>query len=394
MITLTLLIFTLTLFGAVLLSERADRTLLSTSLLFLVVGFVAGNSSLNVLRLTPSTPLASLIAELALVSVLFSDGLRLHVRELQEVWHLPGRALLFGMPVTFLLITVFARGLFHFTWLDSMLIGAVLSPTDPVFASLIIERPIVPQQLRRLLNVESGLNDGLALPVVVILLQIISNAPLDPLKLVVEIALGILIGIGVPLAAIWIERLPVFSVDTAFQPLNTFTIGVLVLIMAQYTNANVFLAVFCAGITIASVSDEMRTQFYEFGEFIAQLLKLIALFFFGMLLKPSLFAATGISGYIFAALTLLIARPAAILLALWGNSLPLFEKMTAAWFGPKGFASIFYTLLIWRMGIDGADKLFQILALTIIISIIVHSSTDVFFTRWFERQNQAEEPLG
>lgn len=394
MITLTLLIFLVTLFVAVLVSERMDRTLLSTSVLFLVVGFVASNSQINVIKLTPDTPLSSVVAELALVSVLFTDGLRLHARELRAVWHLPGRALLLGMPLTFVIETLFARLLFQLPWLESLLVGAVLSPTDPVFASLIIERTVVPQQLRRLLNVESGLNDGIALPVVVILIQLISNSPLTPVELLGEIVLGVLIGVVVPLVAIWIERLPFFEVDKAFQPLNTFTIGALVLVLAEVVNANVFLAVFCAGITIATVSEEIRAQFYEFGEFFAQILKLVALFFFGMLIEPKLFVDSGVTGYIFAALTLIVARPVAIFIALWGSDLPLSEKVTAAWFGPKGFASIFYTLLIWRMGIGNAPQLFGILTLTIIISIVLHSSTDIFFTRWYTRRSEDLDQLG
>ncbi len=392
LITLTLLIFSLTLFAAVLLSNRADRTLLSTSVLFLAVGFVAGNSTLDLLKFTPGTPLASIIAELALVSVLFTDGMRLNVRELREVGHLPGRALLFGLPLTLVIITLIAHGLFQLTWLESLLVGAVLSPTDPVFASLIIEQTVVPRQLRRLLNVESGLNDGLVLPIVVILIQLISNAPVNPLELFAEIALGVVLGIIIPVVALAIGRLPIFAVETKNQPLNAFTIGVLVLVLAEIFHANVFLAVFCAGITIASISEETRAEFRQFGELIAQLLKLVALFFFGMLLEPQLFSAGGVTSYLFAVLILFIARPLAIFMALWGSKLAFSEQLTVAWFGPKGFASIFYTLLIWRRGIDGGGKLFQILTLTIIISIIAHSSTDIFFTRWFTRRSSLDEP--
>lgn len=95
------------------------------------------------------------------------------IRDLLRAWHLPGRALLVEMPLTFGGIAVCAYLLTDFSWTEAFLIGAVLSPTDPVFAAAIVGREEIPNRLRRLLNVESGLNDGLALPVVLIMLAIL-----------------------------------------------------------------------------------------------------------------------------------------------------------------------------------------------------------------------------
>lgn len=163
------LVFAVALLAAVLLSGLAERTVLSTAVLFLVVGFLAGGVT-DFLTLLPEEPLTIRLAELALFAVLFTDGMRLRARDLAYAWHLPGRALLLGLPLTLLLTALLAHFVAGLPWVASLLVGAVLSPTDPIFASALVGREEVPLRLRRLLNVESGLNDSLALPIVLVLL--------------------------------------------------------------------------------------------------------------------------------------------------------------------------------------------------------------------------------
>ncbi|MGH9066201.1 MAG: cation:proton antiporter, partial [Acidimicrobiales bacterium] len=170
-----LLVFAVTLLGAVLLSALAHRSVLSTAVLFLVVGAVAGPGLIGWIAVYPSDDLVRVLAELALFSVLFTDGMAARTSELRRAWRLPGRALLFGLPLTLGAIAVLAHYLAGLSWLEASLLGAVLSPTDPVFAAAIVGREEVPARLRQLLNVESGLNDGLALPVVVVLLAIVAS---------------------------------------------------------------------------------------------------------------------------------------------------------------------------------------------------------------------------
>lgn len=93
-----------------------------------------------------------IVAELALFSVLFTDGMRIGVRQLAGAWRLPGRALLYGMPLTLIGTVLIAKCLTHFSWLEALLVGAVLAPTDPVFAAALVGREEVPRRLRHLLN--------------------------------------------------------------------------------------------------------------------------------------------------------------------------------------------------------------------------------------------------
>ena len=375
---------------AVLVSGLAHRSILSTAVIFLVAGYLLSGDMLGVVNVTSDDPVLAQFVELALFAVLFTDGMLIGFRDLRTSWRLPGRALLLGMPLTFLLLTLFAYALFDLTWAEALLIGAVLSPTDPVFASAIVGRQEVPLRLRRMLNVESGINDGLALPVVVILLSVIGGESVHYDEIILEVLLGVAIGVVVPFLALRLERTNLFSAELVYEPLNTFAIGLLVFSIAALTHANPFLAAFAAGITVSTVAPRFRDAFHHFGELIAELLKLAALFLFGALITFSFVTDIGWAGLLFALLMLAVSRPLVILLVLVHSGLTWREKFAAMWFGPKGFASVAYGLLILGTAVQNFDFvnndrefIFHVIAVAIVISILAHSSTDVVVADWF-----------
>jgi NhaP-type Na+/H+ or K+/H+ antiporter len=184
-----LLGISVTLVVAVLVSALAHRSVLSTAVMFLVAGFFFGEGGLHWFALTIEDPIIQTLAELALFSVLFTDGMQIGLKELTSAWRLPGRALILGMPLTMVLIALSSRLLLGLDWLQAFLLGAALSPTDPVFAAAVVGRAEIPFRLRHLLNVESGLNDGLALPVVLALIAALSHSPNEVVRIVWELIL-------------------------------------------------------------------------------------------------------------------------------------------------------------------------------------------------------------
>ncbi|MGI5151656.1 cation:proton antiporter [Plantactinospora sp. CA-294935] len=379
-----LLIFAAVLLLAVLLSALAHRTVLSTAVLFLVAGFLVGDGVFGLVHVTAQSPVVASLAELALFAVLFTDGMRVGWTDLRAAWRLPGRALGWGLPLTLLVTALLAHYIAGLDWPESLLVGAILAPTDPVFAAALVGNERVPGRLRHLLNVESGVNDGLALPFVVVLLAIAANE--DDLHLTTlgtELLLGIAIGIAVPWIAIRLERTRWFAVSPQYLPLNAVAIGLLVLALGQATHANLFLAAFAAGITVATIGHQQREAFEHFGELVAEILKLAALLVFGALLSPAFFADIAGTGWLFAILALVAARPVALWISFLGAKLDLREQLAAMWFGPKGFASVVYGLLLLASGIAVAEEAFGLVALTIVLSILLHSSTDVIVARGF-----------
>ncbi|GGS68927.1 peptidase [Planobispora rosea] len=384
-----LTVFACVLLLAVLLSSLAHRTILSTAALFLVAGFMLGDGVLGVVSISAADEAVGMLAELALFAVLFTDGMRLGWAELRSAWRLPGRALGWGLPLTLVITALGAHYLIGLGWIESLLIGAILAPTDPVFAAALVGNEKVPPRLRQLLNVESGINDGLALPFVMVFLAVAAgSADLHLGELGLELGLGVLIGVAVPWAAIKLEQTRWFSASTQYEPLNALAIGLLVLALGKATHGNLFLAAFAAGITVATFGRRQRESFEHFGELIAELFKLAALLVFGALITPALLGAVGWRGWLFAVLALVLARPVAIWISFLGSGLSVREQAAVAWFGPKGFASVVYGLIVLGSGIAAADEVFQLVAVTIVLSILLHSSTDIVVARWFDDERE------
>lgn len=379
----TLLVFAVCLVLAVLVSELADRSVISTAVLFLFAGFIAGRSGWNLIVSHPQDRWVQTIAEMALCSVLFTDGMRASVRDIAKAWRLPGRALLLGLPLTLIVTALLAHWLAGIPWLAAFLLGAILCPTDPVFAAAIVGRAEIPPRLRFLLNVESGINDGLALPIVLALLAVIGHDDVAPLRLAGELLWGVTLGVIVPWSICRLHRTRLFGVAKSYQPLFALAVGLITLCIAAVTHGNIFLAAFAAGITITSVEPDLRDEFHQFGELIAELLKLGALLLFGAMIAPHYFADIHLSGFLFAVAAIFVARPIALLISLAGSGLSWREQLTAAWFGPKGFASVIYAFLLLNAGVPDAVHLFHLVAIVIALSMIAHSSTDVLIARSF-----------
>ncbi len=377
---------------AALLSGLAARSWLSTSLVVLLLGIVIGPGGLGWIQLGQQDEVVSGLASIALVTVLFTDGQRLPLRHVRGTLRLAGRALLLGMPLTMLGIAGLVLLFTDLSLVQALLVGAVLSPTDPVFAAAIVQREDIPMRLRRLLNVESGLNDGLALPVVLILLaqEGTPQESTEPLVLATELLAGIALGIVLPLLIASVRRLPGFGVEAAPQLLALAT-GISLFGIAELTHANTYLAAFVGGITLATVLPDIEHSFDELGEQLSEAAKLLALLVFAMLLTPELAKLVPIGGWVVAVLSLLLIRPASILISLAWSKLPPRERLVAAWFGPKGFASVVYGLLVLESGNQKAPEEFALIAAAVALSVLVHSSSDVPVAHWLVRRNGEEK---
>ncbi|MFI6352259.1 cation:proton antiporter [Streptomyces sp. NPDC050743] len=389
-------VFGAALLVAVLLSGLAARTVLSTSLLFLVGGALVSDGFLGLIHITPDSEIVSVTADLALFAVLFTDGMHVSLPKLRANWKNPARALGLGMPLAFVFMGLAAHFLAGLDWTTSFLVGAVLAPTDPVFASAIVGRAEVPAKLRQLLNVESGINDGLALPVVLVLIAAAGPAAgtleASPGTIALELLLGLAFGVVLPLIVNGLVRFRLLGAEPKLQPLLPLATGIILYAACHLTHANPYLAAFSAGAALAHVSPEAKASFEPLGEALAELAKFAALLVFGALLTPQLFGDLSLGGYAAVLLAIFLIRPASLLLSLLGTRISRREKLVAAWFGPKGFASVVYGLLVLQSGIPQAKEAFTLIAVCIAFSIIAHSSTDVPIARAFDVEGLAGIP--
>ena len=390
-------VFGVALLIAVLLSGLAARTILSTSFLFLVGGALVSDGFLGLIHITPDSGIVSVTADLALFAVLFTDGMHVSFPKLRANWKNPARALGLGMPLALVGVALITHFLVGLDWTTSFLVGAVLAPTDPVFASAIVGRKEVPSKLRQLLNVESGINDGLALPIVLILIAAAGptagHAESSLGMIGLELGLGLAFGIVLPLLVIGLLRFKLLGAEPKLQPLLPLAIGVILYGLCHLTHANPYLAAFSAGAVLTAVAPtEAKTAFEPLGEQLAELAKFAALLVFGALLTPQLFGDLSFGGYVVVFLAIALIRPASMLVSLLGTRFDRRERLVAAWFGPKGFASVVYGLLVLQAGIPQGEEAYTLIAVCIAASIIAHSSTDVPIARLFHVEDVAGIP--
>jgi NhaP-type Na+/H+ or K+/H+ antiporter len=377
----TLLVFALLLFAAALVSDLAERSVVSTSVLVLAGGFLVGPHLLGVSHVTATSPVTTVVAELALFATLFTDGQRARLRAITQDWRPSVRALAVGMPLSICGVAALGRWLAGLSWHDGFLLGAALAPTDPVFASAIVEREQIPGRLRQLLNIESGLNDGLALPVLLALLHRDHGG-----AFVTGLVLPVLVGIAVGAVVIWaghhLEASRFFHAHASYRGIAGFSLAVIVYVVARLLHGNEFLAAFAAGVTAISLRPELSDAFSGFVAEAASILKFAGVFILGGLLVPAEILALRWTEFVFVLLTLVAVRPLALIPALWGQGLSRREWVAAAWFGPKGFASVLYAVFILQGQAPGAAHLFTLAALVIALSIVAHSTSEVPVARW------------
>lgn len=384
-----LAVFAVTLLVAALLSNLASRSVLSTSVLFLGVGLLLAFTDATGLDAESETLVT--VIEVTLFAVLYTDSMRVGVGDLRTAWRLPGRALLLGMPLIFATTAVLGRYLVGLDWLEAMLVAAVIAPTDPVLVSALTGREPVPDRLRFLLGVESGLNDGMALPVVLLLLASLRGAEAEVGAVLSGIGLGVALGVAIPVAVLWVIRFRVISAVGTYERILGVAIGLVVFVAAALVGANEFLAAFAAGVSIRSMNKEFAEGFEYLGGLLSELLKLFGLLIFAAAIEPEILLSLPATAWIFAVLALVAARPLSMLAALLASELGLAERITVGWFGPKGFASVFLGLIVFQSEIENASTLFALITLVVGLSVIVHSSTDILAARYFGRRAEQEE---
>ena len=364
-------VFGVLLMGGALVAGVAKRTFLSLTALFVVAGFVLGEGGLKVLEFDPQSGFVSILAVVALILILFRDGLEIDAEMLQRAWRPPLRKLVLAMPITCVLVAWLTHLVTDLSWTESFLVGALLSPTDPVLSSTVVTNPRVPRIIRHSLNLESGLNDGLALPAVLAFAY-----ALDPARsnfvwwhfVLRDVTLGFVVGIAVG----WICAKPkppepsLYGIGVAFA---TYA-------LAHALQGNGLIAVYVCAITLGIRRPQIRQAFEREADDIIEIVKLGIFVVFGSLLTIHGLFGDGVAAVAIAVFTLVIARPVAVLLALVGTRTDLPTRLFMGWFGPKGVATMTFSLLVLGQGIVSGTRIFNIAALTVFVSIVAHGLTD------------------
>ena len=378
------------------LSGWLQATVLSTAVLSLATGVALALT--GVIDPSPSSELVIVAVELALILTLFADGLVVERELLVQHWTPAARALVLAMPLTLALIGLSGKLLFpELTWAEAFLLGAILSPTDPVITSAVVTSERIPSTIRHTLNLESGLNDGLALPLVLFFIVVATDAgaPLaEGGRLALEAGVGALMGIVLALVAgRALDRLPRGGITPKYEGVYALAVALASFGLAEATGwGNGLIAAFVAGIALAVSRHEIPDAFTEFNESVSSIFQIAVFVVFGALVVTTGWEGSTTRLALFVAFALLVARPAAVLVSFTGVREPLANKLFMAWFGPKGVASILFALLVLASSETQRSLIFDVASLTILSSILAHGLTDTVGASWLERRLSREDP--
>jgi len=307
------------------LSGVMRGTVLSASVLSVALGLLL--AAVGAVDVEASDTAIVELIELALILTLFSDGMFVERELLRRHWSPVARALMIAMPITMLLLALAAKVLFpEFSWAEAFLLAAVLSPTDPVVTSAVVTSRLVPASVRHTLNLESGLNDGLALPFVLFFLVLATpggDAGSEAAKLVGQAAVGGVIGIALGMLAGRLHHhLPGGGLTARYEGIYAIGFALFAFGFADVTWGNGLIAAFVCGIAMAATERGVPEGFSEFAENASAILQVLTFFVFGALIVATGFHHTVPPLVVFVFFALLLARPAAVLLAFLRTGIP------------------------------------------------------------------------
>ncbi len=367
-----------------LISRRSAAWPISGPIVFVALGMFLGDDGVGVLDLAIGGEEVVVLAEITLAVLLFSDAARADPMTLAREFALPTRLLLIGMPLTIALGTgLTALLLTDLSMAEAALVAAILAPTDAALGQPVVTNRAVPARVRGTLNVESGLNDGLAVPVVTVLAVMAERGDAgDATSWVTlaaeQIGFGVLVGLGVALLvggalrharqAGWVEP--------AYLQLAMLAIGVGSWALATRIDGNGFIAAFVAGLTIAVLSRGQAEEQVLVAEDVGQLLALVAFVVFGAtFVGPALELAT-VPVVVCALGILTIGRMLPVAIALAGSGLRSPTVAFIGWFGPRGLASILFGLtIVTESEAAGGDELFAGVTLVVLMSTVLHGAS-------------------
>jgi sodium/hydrogen antiporter len=382
------------LFGGLLavvaaLSGLMKGTVLSASVLSVALGILL--AATDVVHVDATDQSIVELIELALILTLFSDGMFVERELLRRHWSPVARALVIAMPITMALLGLAAKALFPgLSWAEALLLAAVLAPTDPVVTSVVVTSRLVPSTVRHTLNLESGLNDGLALPFVLFFLVLATpggDAGAEAAKLAAEAVVGAAIGLGLgTLAGRLHHHLPGGGMTQRYEGIYAVGFALVAFGLAEVTFGNGLIAAFVCGIAMAASERDVPQGFVEFAENASAILQVLTFFVFGALIVATGFHHSVPPLILFVVFTLIVARPVAVMLSFVKTGIPRPQKLFMAWFGPKGVASMLFALFVLKSKVGNGELIFDVAAVAIIASIVAHGLTDTIGARWLAKR--------
>ena len=369
-------------FAYSLIATRLEKTPINGALVYVAVGIMFGPQVLGLIDLPIDGKGISRLAEIALAICLFTDSSNADLSVLRRVEAIPARLLLIGLPLTI------ALGL-GLAWLilgdlgffEVALIATMLAPTDAALGKAVVTNPIVPAKVRESLNVESGLNDGICVPVILFFIALAAGSveASESAGLVLKLPLEV-IGIGMAVGL-------VLSVSGGFALRNCSSRGwvsgtwlqmpiialaLLCFALAQWLGGSGFIASFVGGLTFGALTKQHKEQFLDAAEGTADAVAMVTWFTFGTVILALLLSGFSWQVLLYAFLSLTVVRMLPVFLCLLGRGFRPDTLLFMGWFGPRGLASIVFVVMVIGEKLPGNETIVAVVVWTIVLSIVLH----------------------
>jgi sodium/hydrogen antiporter len=379
-----------------LFSQLADRSPVSGPMVFVTVGILASQLGLGWLEVKPSAKLVQILAEIALIIILFTDASLINLPRLIRERSLPLRLLLIGLPLTMLLGTALAFPIFPAMnfWILALM-ALMLSPTDAALGVAVVKSEAVPERIRQSINVESGLNDGLALPPILICIAALSEqeagsggfgywAGFALKQMILGPIVGALVG--------WLGGLLMDKAASkgwmshTFQRIASVALAMIAYALAEEVHGNGFIAAFFGGLLLGARTHEIRERIQEFAEAEGQQKALYIFLLLGLVLIPAVLPYWDARALLYAILSLTVIRMLPVAVSLIGSKLDWQTVSFIGWFGPRGIASVLYLLIvIGKLGTKGFEYMISVVAFTVLLSVFLHGISAIPLSNLYGR---------
>jgi len=394
--TSALVIIGVVIIVSALLSGLIERSGLPQVAVFLALGAVLGSAGLGVLNVTLDSPGLRVVATLSLALVLFTDAVSLNIAEVRRRSALAFRLLGPGTLLTAALTALAGWWLLDLSIAAAAILGSALASSDPVLLRGLLRRRDIPTDARHALQLESGLNDAVLLPVVLIAMAFLNPGSAPDSTAIAKFGLNLFIlgpGAGILIGLLGVAALDLvrkrIGVRRDYESLYSLGIAFTAFAAAEAVHGSGFLAAFAAGMTIASLDVELCDCFVEYGGVTAEMLLLLTFVLLGSSLIWSGFTVINWPTLLFTAIALLIRTPV-YLLSLLGSGVETRGRLLIAWFGPKGLSSLLLILLPVFAGLPGGEQLFSVCSLVVLVSVVLHGGSPMLLARAAQRRAARE----
>ena len=387
------------LLGFALVQRRLATTPVTGPMVFVALGLLAGSSALGIITVDSGdvVTVVNVLFQATLILVLFTDAAALHFSSWRKDAALPGRLLGIGLPLTITVGGLLAAVLFTdlSVW-EAAIIGAIIAPTDAALGQAVISNPRVPERIRQALDVESGLNDGVSLPFVLIFIGLASESSGTGAvaTFLREIGVAAAVGIAVGMLGGWllVRASKAGSMGPAWSGIAVITIAVMAFVAANETGGSGFIATFVAGLSYGEVTRDRIKENEALAANLGLAMVQVSFLAFGALvLEPALGDMTW-QVILMAVLALTIARIGPVAVSMIGTKLAGPTILYLGWFGPRGLATIvFAALVVTDADLRGTETIVTVAAITVGLSVLVHGLTaypgSQRYADWYESQD-------